>query len=152
MQSSGEFSVPYKRDLRVKSKLEELPYLLSWFNSLHGTLVPRLIWIQCQTALAEGFTNAVRHAHKNRDAETPIDIEVIVAEASLQIRIWDQGAEFNLQQALQRLPQTTDKDAFGGRGIPLIARLTDDFSYTRADADRNCLLLVKHFLPDPPSS
>jgi serine/threonine-protein kinase RsbW len=152
MQYSGVISVPYKRDLRVNSKLEELPYILSWFNRLNESLVPGLVWIQCQTALAEGFTNAVRHAHKNRKVETPIDIEVTVSEASLQIRIWDQGPEFNLQKKLQSLPQAADTNAFGGRGIQLIARLTDDFSYTRTESDRNCLLLVKRFLPNPPSS
>lgn len=140
--------MPCKRELRVKTQLEELPHILSWFNSLNESSIPRSTWIQCQTALAEGFTNAVRHAHKNQEAETPIDIEVTVAEATLQIRIWDQGPEFNLKKKLQSLPKTIDLSAVGGRGIQLIAQLTDDFSYVRTDEDRNCLVMIKHFLPN----
>lgn len=100
--------------------------------------------MQCQTVLAEGLTNAVRHAHEGKAIETPIEIEVLIQARSLEIRIWDQGAGFDLAQRLVALPQTVSQDAIGGRGLLLLQRLADRLSYTRT-GDRNCLVIVKDY-------
>lgn len=130
--------------LRVQTNLADLNRVLEWFEQLNQPTIPRKAWIQCKTALAEGFANAVKHAHKSLPPETPIEVEVEIAPEQLEIRIWDFGEVFDLEQKLASQAQTPDSDAFSGRGLNLIHQLVDHYSYTRA-GDRNCLLLVKHY-------
>lgn len=99
----------------------------------------------CQLALAEGFTNAVRHAHKGQSMDVLIDLEVQIFDDRLELRIWDQGGPFDLQARLHRMPQALDTEAEGGRGLRLMERIADYLSYTRTPDERNCLLLVKKF-------
>ncbi|MBD2077492.1 ATP-binding protein [Phormidium sp. FACHB-592] len=130
--------------LQVRSTLDELSPVLDWFNQLHQPAIPKTIWMQCQTALAEGLTNAIRHAHTGKPAETPIEIVVTIQARSIEIRIWDEGAAFDLAQRLAALPQTVSPDAIGGRGLLLLQQFSDHLSYVRS-GDRNCLLIVKHY-------
>ncbi|UBF28303.1 ATP-binding protein [Kovacikia minuta CCNUW1] len=136
--------------LQVNTDLNALTEVLSWFDQFNGPPLSYQTWLQCQLALAEGFTNAVRHAHQGQPLELPIDIEVTVLSACLEIRIWDQGEPFNLRQKLDSLPQEMDSDAEGGRGLKLMQRIADSLSYTRTSDNRNCLLIVKHY-PEPDS-
>ncbi len=136
-----------KFSLQVKTDLNVLPAVLTWFNENYPVLIPGNIWIRCQTALAEGLTNAIRHAHQGLDPNTPILIEVEVFTDILEMRIWDQGPAFDLKQQLATTAATIDPDQVGGRGLYLIQRLCDDLSYTRSADQRNCLLLIKHFDP-----
>ena len=130
--------------LQVRSTLDELSPVLDWFNQLHQPAIPKTIWMQCQTALAEGLTNAIRHAHTGKPAETPIEIVVTIQARSIEIRIWDEGAAFDLAQRLAALPPTVSHDAIGGRGLLLLQHFSDHLSYVRS-GDRNCLLIVKHY-------
>jgi serine/threonine-protein kinase RsbW len=143
--------LPHKVCLQVNTDLSALIQVLAWFDQFNYPALPQKVWLQCQLALAEGFTNAVRHAHKNQPVDTPIDIEVIQFDGTLEIRIWDQGAPFDLHQTLQRMPPTSG-DTLGGRGLILMQRLSDKLSYTRTNDDRNCLLLVKKYRDDPEAS
>lgn len=134
-----------QNSLRVQTSLRDLNRVLEWFEQFKQPAIPRKVWIQCQTALAEGFTNVVKHAHKDLSAETPIDIEVRITSEQLEIQIWDSGSTFDLRQVLERQPQTPSMEAFSGRGLNLICCLVDHFSYTRSEDDRNCLLMVKYY-------
>jgi serine/threonine-protein kinase RsbW len=137
--------VTSENHLRVQTNLGDLNQVLQWFEQLNQSSIPRKVWIQCKTALAEGFTNAVRHAHQDFPIETPIDIEVSITPEQLEIRIWDLGAAFDLTQKLESQSQINDLDAFSGRGLYLIRQLVNHFSYTRLADDRNCLLMVKYY-------
>lgn len=131
--------------LRVQTDLSDLNQVLGWFEQLNHPSIPRKTWIQSKTALAEGFTNAVKHAHSGLPVETPIDITVKITSEQLEICIWDFGAAFDFVQKLESQTQTPDLEAFSGRGLNLICQLVDHFSYTRTSDDRNCLLMVKHY-------
>lgn len=131
--------------LRVQTNLADLNQVLEWFEQYNQPSIPRKAWIQCKTALAEGFTNAVKHAHKGRSVDTSIDVEVKITSEKVEIRIFDSGEGFDLDQKLKSLTEEPDLDAFSGRGINMIRQLVDHFSYTRATDDRNCLLMVKHY-------
>jgi serine/threonine-protein kinase RsbW len=133
--------------LQVKTDLNVLPSVLAWFNANQPAPIPENIWIKCQTALAEGLTNTIRHAHRDLDTNTPILIEVSVFADILEIRIWDHGPAFDLTQQLATTADVIDQNQIGGRGLYLIQRLCDDFSYSRSADQQNCLLLVKHFDP-----
>jgi serine/threonine-protein kinase RsbW len=121
--------------------------VLLWFDQFNCPPIPFETWYLCQTVLAEGFTNAVRHAHHSQP-DLLIHLKVVLSADRLEMRIWDQGAPFDLKAALNRLPPQIDLEAEGGRGLPLMQRICDHLSYTRTDDHRNCLLMVKHFLPN----
>jgi serine/threonine-protein kinase RsbW len=140
-----KMSVISKNQIQVQSTLTELNHVLNWFNQLKQPIVPKATWMQCQTALAEGFTNAVRHAHKYHSPETLIEIEVVIQVRSLEIRIWDHGAVFDLDQKLETLPEIANPEAIGGRGLVLLHRVADFLSYTRTPDQRNCLLIIKNY-------
>lgn len=125
--------------------LKALDQVLTWFDQFNQGSIPKKVWIQCQLALAEGFTNAVRHAHKNLTPNVPIDIEVTLFAQALELRVWDQGPPFDLEKRFQEFKQTADDQAGGGRGIAILQKIADKLSYTRTDDNRNCLLIVKTY-------
>ncbi len=134
-----------KSSKQVSTDLKALDQVLSWFDQLKQPSIPKKIWIQCQLAVAEGFTNAVRHAHSELPTNTPIDIEVTLFPEYLELRIWDQGPPFDLEERLQSLAQKVDEHAGGGRGLAILQKIADKLSYTRTGDNRNCLLIVKRY-------
>lgn len=133
-----------KASLQVQTDLNALSHVLAWFDQFNAPPLAYPIWLQCQLALAEGFTNAVRHAHKGRAIEVAIDLEVMLFAERIELRIWDYGDPFNLTHMLKTLPPTIDSDAEGGRGLKLMEKIIDSLSYTRSDR-RNCLLIIKYY-------
>ncbi|MBD2577321.1 ATP-binding protein [Oscillatoria sp. FACHB-1406] len=136
---------PKKSLLTVPTKLDALNQVLSWFDSNRQPLIPQKDWLQCQLALAEAFTNAVRHAHKGLSEDTPIDLEVLLYPTSIELRIWDCGAPFDLENRIETLDRQPNEHCGGGRGLILMDRIADRLSYRRVDEQRNCLVLVKTF-------
>ncbi|MBF2029925.1 MAG: ATP-binding protein [Oscillatoriales cyanobacterium C42_A2020_001] len=137
----------HKAFLQVNTDLDALAQVLEWFDQFNSPPMPSQEWMQCQLALAEGFTNAVRHAHYGRPLDLLIDLEVQVFSDRMEIRIWDQGDPFDLEKRLDLMPQELDSEAEGGRGLRLMERIADTLSYTRTQDSRNCLLIVKKYLP-----
>ena len=133
--------------LQVNTDLNILTQVLAWFDQFNGPPLSDEIWLQCQLILVEGFTNAVRHAHKNKPVDCLIELEVILFLERIEMRIWDQGEPFDLNQKLKELPQDLDCYAEGGRGLRLIQKITDFLSYTRTADVGNCLLMIKHYSP-----
>ena len=131
------------------SDLEGLSDVLSWFDQLNQPRIPHLVWLQCQLALAECFTNCVRHAHKDLPINTLVDIEVAILLDTLEIRIWDQGQPFDLVAKINQLSQShgTNDSEEGGRGLMIISEVADKLSYERTTNGRNCFLFVKKFNP-----
>ena len=148
----GKLPLPQEYHLQVQTNLKALNQILSWFEQLQQPQIPKKIWLRCSLALAEGFTNAVRHAHKNHALEVPIDIEVKIADNTIEIRIWDYGPPFDLEAQLRKMPEKEQNQTGGGRGLQLIQQTTDRFSYRRMVDNRNCLLLVKFYGDDMGSS
>jgi serine/threonine-protein kinase RsbW len=133
--------------IRVNTDLNLLTQVLVWFDQFNHPIIPQAVWLQCQLALAEGFTNAVRHAHDGKPPETPIDIEVTLRDQAMELRIWDCGSGFDLDQLLNTMPQTVDQNAEGGRGLKIIEQTADVFRYIRTADHRNCLVIIKHYSP-----
>ena len=145
MKGSDKLPKFRKAYLQVHSDLRENDKVLSWFEQLQEAPIPKTVWLQCELALAEGFTNATRHAHKSLARETPIDIEVTMYTDYLEIRIWDYGQPFDLLEWLKQQPVQTDIWDGGGRGIKLMYAIADHISYTRISDNCNCLLIVKKY-------
>jgi serine/threonine-protein kinase RsbW len=96
-------------------------------------------------ALAEGFTNAVRHAHKGKPADLPVDIQVSVFAEFVEIKVWDSGDPFDLEGKIKNISQTVDLAASGGRGLKLMKDIGDSLSYVRTADGRNCLSIAKNY-------
>ncbi|NMG58335.1 ATP-binding protein [Geitlerinema sp. P-1104] len=129
--------------LTVASDLSLMIQIQRWFEDF-CLQQPRLAhWsddrLYClKLAIAEGFSNAVRHAHRHRSLETPIDVELSLESDRLEIRIWDFGYPFNPEQVPEPEPGTL---CLGGYGWFLLRRLCDRVTYQRDRHGRNCLLL-----------
>ncbi len=132
--------------LQVETELEALKEVLQWFEGLIFPLVPQKMGWQCEVALVEAFTNAVRHAHQNLPKNTPIDLEVELQPNFLEMRIWDRGKPFDLDAKLikgEREAHSLEKE--GGRGLQFIKKLTDELQYLNLPNHRNCLIMRKKF-------
>lgn len=132
--------------LTVKSELTLSDQVQDWFKQFWLQHLSQLGWSQTQLerlnlALAEGFTNAVRHAHRALPPETTIDIDVYLWVDRLEIRIWDYGKPFNPDSIPEPEPGSL---IIGGYGWFLLRRLTDHVVYERVTDGRNCLLIVKY--------
>ena len=132
--------------LQVKTELEALKDVLQWFEGLVFPLVPQKMGWQCEVALVEAFTNAVRHAHQDLPPATPIDLEVQLLPNFLEMRLWDQGEPFDIQAKLrkgEREASLMEKE--GGRGLHFIKKLTDELQYLNLPNHRNCLVMRKKY-------
>ncbi|MDB9445536.1 ATP-binding protein [Anabaena sp. CS-542/02] len=139
-------SIVQQDHLAVKSELKLLNYVQQWFEQFCLTYLSQLGWSQTQLyrlnlALAEGFTNAVRHAHSALPPETTIEIEVSLWIDRLEVRIWDQGKPFNPDAIAEPQPGTLQ---VGGYGWFLLRRLADHVVYERSADGKNCLLILKY--------
>jgi serine/threonine-protein kinase RsbW len=87
--------------LQVNTDLNALTRVLEWFEQLKDLSLPNEVWWKFQLALAEGFTNAVRHAHKNLPVETPVKLEIMVFNGRLELKVWDCGPYFDFDAKLK---------------------------------------------------
>lgn len=125
--------------LSVSSHLEDLSAVQQWFQTRIALLAEGSPWIdeqfdQLNLALAEGFTNAVRHAHSDLPSSTPIEIELIVQPEQVEIRIFDQGEPFDPSSLREPKPGSLCE---GGYGWFLLRRLADQVTYECVVIDRS---------------
>ncbi|MBD2577903.1 ATP-binding protein [Oscillatoria sp. FACHB-1406] len=142
-----DFNIPQQLQLQLKTELGALNEILQRFEQMVTPLISEEQYWQCQIALAEGFTNAVRHAHKDLPLTTTIEVEVKVVPEYLEIRIWDWGQPFDLHAKLRELNCSLEDplgQGEGGRGLFFMSKLTDELSYTRGSDARNCLVMRKY--------
>jgi serine/threonine-protein kinase RsbW len=125
--------------------LDALQTLLQWFDGFQSLPISKAIWMQCQLALIEGFTNAVRHAHHGLPDTTPIRVEAIATQRFLDLKIWDWGPGFDFSDTLRHRQIHTDENSEGGRGLRIMERIADELHYTRHADGRNCLHIRKYF-------
>lgn len=143
MQDSN---VPQQLHLQLKTDLGDLNKILQSFEQMAAPLLSEEQYWQCQIVLAEGFTNAVRHAHRDLPLTTIIEVEVKVVPEYLEIQIWDRGKPFDLHAKLRELDCSPEDPLSkeGERGLFFMNQLTDELSYTRGGDERNCLVMRKY--------
>lgn len=134
-----------KFSLQVPSDIGVLDQVMSWFDSIQPSNIPIKVWLQSKLAIAEAFTNAVRHAHRNIEGKLMVDMEVAFTDTSLEIRIWDFGPVFDLASKIASLSSEVDQSSGGGRGLLILHKICDRLEYTRNPDQRNCLLMAKDF-------
>lgn len=131
-------------NLQLETDINSLNTLLSNFETNIAPLLPKNIGWQCETVLAEAFTNVVIHAHRNLPLSTPIDIQVKLFRDRLEMCIWDHGEPFDLQAHLAAEKKFNHQfwQKEEGRGLQLIENFTDYLNY-KAKNKRNCLIMGK---------
>lgn len=96
----------HKIRLEVNTDIKAVAQVLSWVEQLEPLPIPEAVLHLCKLAVIEGFTNAVRHAHKYLPFETPINLEITVFNERLELKIWDWGKAFDIQAKLkEELPE-----------------------------------------------
>jgi len=103
--------------LQVKTDLSALTEVLQWYDRLSHLPIPKLVWWKCQLALGEGFTNAVRHAHRGMPLTTPIKLEIRVFKQQLEIKIWDYGQPFDFAAKLREILDREQINGWESEGL-----------------------------------
>ncbi len=137
--------------LSVRSDLDEIEAVLSWFGQLRDPAVPSELWMQAQLALVEGFTNAVRHAHADLDPPPPVQLSVQLSRQRFCVQILDQGGPFDFEAALaavEKAMEATGQDPLAREahwGLVMVLKLRSAYGWTishrRIDEATNCLSL-----------
>ncbi len=99
-------------NLQVNTDLNDVTKVFELFEQLQDLSLPSETWYVLQLAVVEGFTNAVRHAHKNLPVETPIQLEVMVFNRRLEFRIFDCGVYFDLDAKITEFMLEDGKKCF----------------------------------------
>ncbi|WP_224409457.1 ATP-binding protein [Oscillatoria salina] len=133
--------------LKVSSNLKALDEVLNWFEQLNQPSIPKKDWLQCQLALAEGFTNAVRHAHQGLPDDTLIEVAAILYENNIEIQVIDCGSPFDLETEIKKQLEQPEKFKGGGRGLIILSKIADYLTYRRTEDNRNCLRIVRFYSP-----
>ena len=141
----------YESYLQIKTDLNEIATVLIWFDQIESQNLETDFLVKVRIALVEGFTNAVRHAHKSKPKSTPINIDALLFLDQLEIRIWDSGVHFDFIELLntveQQYPNPEEHDAHWGGTIfrKLNLEYGWDIQYhcpTSLDCDRNCFKML----------
>ncbi|NJN72597.1 MAG: thiosulfate sulfurtransferase [Limnothrix sp. RL_2_0] len=129
----------------VASDLTQLDHVLTQSSQINRyDLIPLHDWMQCQMAIAEGFTNAVRHAHGEELKNCPITIDLRLYSHRLDIRIWDHSAhDFDLDHHLATLDTRLNEYASGGRGFIILKKIADTLAYRYDATQQQSYLLIK---------
>ena len=120
------------------SNLDATADLMAWVEQQRPGGLDEMVWIQAQTALMEGFTNAVRHAHALLDPPPLVRVTLALADGRLRLGIRDHGAPFDLE-ALWQEKAIEKEEPLGLDGLPereahwgliLLWRLQRDFGWS----------------------
>lgn len=141
-----ETDLSYQQTSQIQTPTDPtaLKSVLAWFDQFQTAPIPHSLWLQCQLALIEGFTNAVRHAHTRRPTTTPVVIEVSISSCTIDMRIWDQGPGFDLDAVLKTKLTTHSPHDEGGRGLKIMYLVADQITYGPSEQG-NCLHLHKTY-------
>ena len=137
--------------LSMESDLSGLQKIIPWFEYHCGELLVQTIFLPMQIILIEGFTNAVKYAHLNLPTETPIEVFVGIFENLIEIRIWDYGLTFDLEEQVQLEIKMNAEDSTkreSHRGLLLMDSLTHELSYIRENEAKNCLIMRRKITRD----
>jgi len=132
----------------VQSQLSSLNLVLDYLEYCHEPWISSQDWSCCQLLVAEGFTNAVRHAHRDLSAELLIEVHLTLFADGIEIKIWDEGKPFDLLRYSENLLRSPNSFELGGRGIFLMKTIATYLTYERGDDQRNCLFAVRQFSTD----
>jgi len=92
-------------------------------------------------ATDEAANNVMRHAHHD-NPDAPLTIQCFIHPDSIEIRLQDEGAPFDLSAVPQLNPSEL---RVGGRGVFLMRTLMDELEVQPRGERGNTLRMVKHY-------
>jgi serine/threonine-protein kinase RsbW len=92
-------------------------------------------------ATDEAANNVMRHAHRD-NPQSPLVIQCFIRADSLEVRLHDEGAPFDLSAVPQMNPAEL---RIGGRGVFLMRKLMDELSVQPRGERGNTLRMVKRY-------
>lgn len=131
-----------KTELNVPSELNFLIVVENWLlDSLKVALGDSVDWKsqapRLRLALAEAYSNVVRHAHRDQP-NLPILFRLEVKDRDVALEIWDRGNGYNITNYIE--PNPEDKQE-SGYGWLIMQRLMDRVEYRLQVNGLNCLKL-----------
>ncbi len=134
-----------KTELHIPSDLKFQEVVENWIlNAIKIELKDVENWDKLsgriKLALAEAFTNVVRHAHKE-NPQLPVLLRLEIENNHLCLEIWDYGQGYDMSNYN---PPDPESKQLGGYGWLIINRLMDKVEYNLQVDGRNCLTLEIH--------
>ncbi len=131
-----------KTELNVPSELNFLIVVENWLlDSLKVALGDSVDWkIQAprlRLALAEAYSNVVRHAHRDQP-DLPILFRLEIKDRDVALEIWDRGNGYNISNYIEPDPQDKQESGYGWL---IMQRLMDRVEYRLQVNGLNCLKL-----------
>ena len=120
-------------DIFVRNLVKQLPA----FSSDQDTVD------SIELAFNEAYANISRHAYKS-GVKGPVQIEIFVKDKMLEIRLEDNGENFNPTEVKEPDFQNLGES---GLGIWLMKQFMDDLVYESGECGQNVLRLIKR-IPD----
>ncbi|MEI6134654.1 MAG: ATP-binding protein [Desulfomonile sp.] len=120
-------------DIFVRNLVKQLPA----FSSDQDTVD------SIELAFNEAYANISRHAYKS-GVKGPVQIEIFVKDRMLEIRLEDNGENFNPTEVKEPDFQNLGES---GLGIWLMKQFMDDLVYESGECGQNVLRLIKR-IPD----
>lgn len=130
-------------DLSVKASLENLQEIRSYIDRVGASLVVTdTALADLRLAVDEAVTNVVIHGYKESDGI--VELHMHAEGDAVFIRIRDHAANFDPSQVKTPQLDTELKDRpFGGMGIFLIRKMTDEAEFLPLAGGGNEIRLVK---------
>ena len=131
-------------DLSVKASLDKLQEIRSYIDQVGATLgVSEIALGDLRLVVDEAVTNVVIHGYGDLDGT--VDIHMEANGDSVVIRIRDRAETFDPSHVSAPQLDTALKDrSFGGMGIFLIKKMTDEAEFLPLPGGGNEIRLVKH--------
>jgi serine/threonine-protein kinase RsbW len=131
-----------KSELHVPSDLCYISIVENWLLGCLELTLGNSVDMSSQSTrlrlvLVEAYSNAVRHAHKDK-IDIPIILSLEVNKRNITLEIWDHGEGFDLSNYSP--PKPEDKKE-GGYGWLIMTRLMDKVEYRLELNGGNCLKL-----------
>ncbi|MGD1904565.1 MAG: ATP-binding protein [Leptolyngbyaceae cyanobacterium] len=138
-------------ELHIPSDLKFLTIVEDWLLSvlrIELSILPE--WPKWENrlrlVLVESYSNAVRHAHRDRP-DLPVRLRLEVQSERLLLEVWDSGQGFDLDSYLPPVPEHYQE---GGYGWLILNRLMDKVEYqVQMPNAQNCLRLQASLPPRP---
>jgi serine/threonine-protein kinase RsbW len=110
-ESDRNSNQPLKKiSLKLNTDIKAVTEVLLWFEQLKDLPIPEAVFCQFKLIAIEGFTNVVRHAHKDLPLETAIELAIAVFNDRLELEIWDSGEPFDFKAKLEE--ELSEKSPF----------------------------------------
>jgi serine/threonine-protein kinase RsbW len=134
----GKNAVRSQPRLTIQSRLQDLPLLWSWVDSLAAEYrIPDNTLYSIHLCLEEAISNVIRHGYQGRSGQI-ITVEFTRRANAVEFIVEDQASPFDPLSMPEidpaTVPASLDEFPLGGRGIGLMRKFAGSLAYQRLAA------------------